>query len=360
VRFFKCLDAIEYYSEEKRRLTEEISTQLSQGKHSNTGTGFILCRSVADLHIILTTFKGNSIYPETLSWKLSRAPAPSEVKWENYNLEGGLHMFKRVLIYVVFFIIFFLLLTPAGIFSFLSLILSDIGAGALLVGLFGRMLPSLILFLYQSVILRNSVKFIVELEKLKNKSSEIINSLVKIAIVMVFYILFVPLLGMQAYNLIENVLEGDVDEWRRKLAGGICYSGQLFALFIIHIFFLKNGADLLQIPKLFRVKFRQARALNETERLLAYEAYEFRWAYEYGVSMTAITIILVFSIAYPLIIFFGFLFFTFRVTSIQYFVAKYNMLCFYHPVPHTTGQKIAESVSIGILFAVFLFQVIHN
>lgn len=357
MKLFQCRDAIEYYTEEKHRLTEEISTQLSQGQHSNTGTGFILCRSLADLQIILTTFKGNSIYPDTLTWKLSRAPAPSEVKWENYSLDGGLHMFKRVLIYVMFFIIFFLLLTPAGIFSFLSYILSDIGAGTLLVGVFGRMLPSLILFLYQSVILRNSVKFIVELEKLKNKSSEIINSLVKIAVVMLFYILFVPLLGMQAYNLIANVL--DVDEWRQKLAQGICYSGQLFALFIIHIFFLKNGSDLLQIPKLFRVKFRQARALNETERLLAYEAYEFRWAYEYGVSMTAITIILIFSIAYPLIIFFGFMFFTFRVISIQYFVAKYNMLCFYHPVPHTTGQKIAESVSIGILFAIFLFQVIY-
>lgn len=34
------------------------------------------------------------------------------------------------------------------------------------------------------------------------------------------------------------------------------------------------------------------------------------------------------------------------------------MLCFYHPVPYTTGRKIAESVSIAILFAIFLFQVI--
>lgn len=263
--------------------------------------------------MILKSYKGNPDFPESCNWRLSRAPAPSEIKWENYQLNGGLRSFKRVLIYIFFFITFFLLLTPAGIFSFLSFILSDIGAGSILVGFFGKMLPSLILFLYQSVILRNSVKFIVELEKLKNKSSEIINSVVKIAVVMIFYVMFVPLLGMQAYNLIENVLAGDIGEWRKKLAEGICYSGQIFALFLIHIFFLKNGADLLQIPKLVRVKFRQSRALNDEERQLAYEAYEFRWAYEYGVSLTAITIILVFSVAYPIVIFFGFLFFTFRV-----------------------------------------------
>lgn len=77
--------------------------------------------------------------------------------------------------------------------------------------------------------------------------------------------------------------------------------------------FLKCGADFLQIPKLIRVKYRQNKAVNDRERLLAYEAYEFRWAYEYGVSISALIIILSFSIAYPLILVFGVFFFIFRV-----------------------------------------------
>lgn len=94
------------------------------------------------------------------------------------------------------------------------------------------------------------------------------------------------------------------------------FTGMFFTIMIIHLTFLKNGSDLLQLPKLVRVKVRQLLAITEKERLIAYEAYEFRWGYEYGISITAFYIVIAFSVAYPLILVFGCIFFFMRVSSI--------------------------------------------
>ena len=92
-------------------------------------------------------------------------------------------------------------------------------------------------------------------------------------------------------------------------------------------------------------------AVNETEMMLAYEAYEFRWAYEYGVSLSALIIILSFSIAYPLILVAGVCFFTAR-----YWTAKYNLLCFYCTVKTTTADRIPRMITNALLFAILIFQ----
>lgn len=174
-------------------------------------------------------------------------------------------------------------------------------------------MPSLVLLIYQSAIVRHSVLAIVEREQLSNKSEETVSALFKYLLVMVTYTFLVPLLGVQVFSAVVTVAEGDYESWQSEIANNAAYSAQLFTIFVIHLTFLKNGADFLQIPKLIRVKWRQSQAVTDTERELAYEAYEFRWAYEYGVSLSAIIIILAFSIAYPLILIFGVLFCIFRV-----------------------------------------------
>ena len=82
---------------------------------------------------------------------------------------------------------------------------------------------------------------------------------------------------------------------------------------------------------------------------MAYEAYGFRWGYEYGVSISAFFIILSFSVAYPLILVAGTVFCVAR-----YFTAKYNLLCFYFPLKHTTGTRIPNYI-IKVLLSALLF-----
>lgn len=246
---------------------------------------------------------------------------------------------------------FFILVTPSTLLIIFIDILDSIGADTVYEGILSTIVPSLVLLIYQSAIVRHSVLAIVEREQLSNKSEETVSALFKYLLVMVTYTFLVPLLGVQVFSAVVTVAEGDYESWQSEIANNAAYSAQLFTIFVIHLTFLKNGADFLQIPKLIRVKWRQSQAVTDTERELAYEAYEFRWAYEYGVSLSAIIIILAFSIAYPLILIFGVLFCIFR-----YFTAKYNLLCFYCTTKTTTGSRIPKLVISSLLVAILIFQ----
>ena len=227
-----------------------------------------------------------------------------------------------------------------------------IGLKALTDGLLTSILPSLMLLLYQSVIVRNAVLKIVQNEELGNKSEETISCMTKYLLVMITYTFLVPLIGLQVYSIIADSFLANYEELESNIANEAAFSGLFFTLFIIQVTFLKNGSDLMQIPKLVRVKLRQYRAVNEREKLMAYEAYEFRWAYEYGVSLAALVIILSFSVVYPLILVFGVVFYVFR-----YFTAKYNLLCFYCTVKTTSGRKIPNVVTGAMLVAILIFQI---
>ena len=60
-----------------------------------------------------------------------------------------------------------------------------------------------------------------------------------------------------------------------------------------------------------------------------------------------------FSVTYPLILPVGAFFFAFR-----YFTAKYNLLCFYHPVKHTTGNVVTRAVTASLLVGILIFQML--
>lgn len=198
---------------------------------------------------------------------------------------------------------------------------------------------------------------IVRREKWLNKGEETVSAIVKYLLIMVAYIFFVPLIGMQIINMISSVIVIDFAEWEQKFVENSVFSGLFFTILIIHLTFLKNGSDLLQIPKLIRVKLRQSHALNEQDKLRAFESYEFRWGYEYGISITVFFIVMAFSVAYPLILIAGTMFFILRVNSSQYFVGKYNLLCFYCIVKSTTAKRIPRVITSALLVAIFMFQV---
>ena len=169
---------------------------------------------------------------------------------------------------------------------------------------------------------------------------------------MVTYSFIVPLLGVQLIFLLKEGIEEELESMQDYFTSNATFAGSFFTIYIIGMVFLKNGSDLMQLPKLVRVKIRQSQALSEKEKILAYEAYEFRWAYEYGTSITGYFITLAFSVAYPIILIPGSIFFYTR-----YITIKYNLLCFYC-VDHTTpGIKISEMVISSYIVAIFMFQI---
>ena len=342
-------DAIQYYQSKITSLSQKFEKIKQENKSRCSGYGYLVCKTPSVAHRIITDFKGSKDFLNSNKWEMRTAPPPGEINWENLCTHKRYFILIRASLYLFFFLFFFLLLTPTTLLQIFISFFDVIEAKPLYQGALSQLLPSLILLMYLSLIVRHTVLNIVKNEKLPNKSDETSSALVKFLIVTVTYTFIVPLVGLQVYAILENTFEADYKEWEDAIANKAAFAGQFFTIYITHLTFLKNGADLLQIPKLIRVKIRQWKSVTETEKLLAYEAYEFRWAYEYGVSISALFIILSFSIAYPLILVIGFMFFTAR-----YFTAKYNLLCFYHPVKHTTGNRISNYVTNSMLLALMI------
>lgn len=350
--FYKSkVDAILYFQQLVDRLNKEIAFELEDKKNQSSGFAFVVCRTPASTFKILKGFQRTTSYLDTKTWIIHRAPAPGEVNWENVTDHKKSLWIVRVGLFLMFFVFFFVLVTPAAIMQILIEIFKVIGFGDISKGVLSQFLPSIILLLYQSAIVRHTVLSIVKHEELPNKSEETVSCLFKYLLVMITYTFVVPLVGLQVYALISDSFIGGFEETKSGLTNQAGFMGLFFTIFIMQLSFLKCGSDLLQIPKYVRVFFRQQRAVNEREKLMAYEAYEFRWAYEYGVSINAFVIIMAFSVAYPLILPFGAFFYTAR-----YFTAKYNLLCFYCTVKTTTGHKIPRMIVSGILVAILIFQ----
>lgn len=90
-------------------------------------------------------------------------------------------------------------------------ILDLFGAKVVYQGIISQLLPSLILLLYQSAIVRNSVLYIVGQEELTNKSEETVSALFKYLLVMVTYTFLVPLIGYQLYIILADAVTGSFD-----------------------------------------------------------------------------------------------------------------------------------------------------
>lgn len=345
-------DAIEYYQEKVDKLTKEMTSECEVKKGECSGFAFVLCRTPAVTFEIMKNFQRTSSFLNCDKWVIAKAPAPGEINWNNLTEHKKSLWIVRVMLFLMFFVFFFLLVTPAALLQILTEIFKLLGFGDISKGVFSQLLPSLILLLYLSAIVRHTVLAIVRREELPNKSEETVSALLKYLLVMITYTFIVPLVGLQVYALITDTFVGGFEETKSGITNQAAFSGLFFTIFIMQLTFLKCGSDLLQIPKYVRVFFRQQRAVNEREKLMAYEAYEFRWAYEYGVTLNVFVIILSFSVIYPLILPFGAFFYVAR-----YYTGKYNLLCFYCTVKTTTGHRIPRMVISSILVAILIFQI---
>ena len=347
--FGEKFDAIEYLENKVAEYQIKCQEATHEGRTKSSGFAFVVCRSNDSAVNVLRNLKRNNDQLKSSKWKLSISPPPGEIKWENLEKHKKTFFLFKLGLYCAFFLFFFLFLTPTALLQALIVILEVIEAKPIYEGFFGQILPSLILLLYLSLIVRQTVLAMVKKEKLSNKSKDTVSALFKFLVIMITYTFMVPLLNLQVLTALEMIFSGDFKGWEKAIANNAAISGQFFTIYIIHLTFLKNGSDFLQIPKIFRVKLRQWKSVCEEEKLMAYEAYEFRWAYEYGVSISAFFIILSFSVAYPLILVAGTVFCVAR-----YFTAKYNLLCFYFPLKHTTGTRIPNYI-IKVLLSALLF-----
>lgn len=177
-------------------------------------------------------------------------------------------------------------------------------------------LPTLIPLIYKNLIVRFFVERMVNYEKHLTKTHDFISSYQKYVFFLIFYIFLIPAIGISLQGMIIEIISGEED-WRKTFGIGLANSGQFFTMFIFHEAFIGLGFDLLDVTRIFIIKYKQRQAVTEEEMFKAYEAEEYNWVYHFSLSYVIFAIVICMSVIYPLIIIAGLVYFGMKVRYIS-------------------------------------------
>lgn len=213
---------------------------------------------------------------------------------------------------LIFSFVFLFVITPSFFLKYIDDLLSDTEYGSFLLGFLSQYIPSVLLIVYQLVLIPFFVKIFVKFERHEVVSKEIVSSFQKFTIFFVFYLFLVPTLGLSFMNCIIQFEIGN-SKFAETMSVGITSAGQYLLTFIIHQTLLSLPIDLLDPSRLILVHLRSKQAITQEQKLKAYDFEEYPWAYQYGIGYTIFMIVICMSVVYPLILVAGGIYFICRV-----------------------------------------------
>lgn len=311
----KKIDGIFYYENEKARFTARMKDKKKEFKHVNAGVAFVKFSNREASKLLIMSGLNPSETMNLIEWECSQAPVACDLIWENIGIDISYSIFRRFIVNLLFIIAFLVLITPSYLQAIIEKYLDYLHLTSLIVGTLSLSLPSLILLIYQLIILPPAVNFMVSQEKHTKKHTQITSRLRKYFFFLIFYTLFFPILGLQFLNFLQLLLEGD---WKLELELGtkVHMTGELFFVFLIHQAFLKNGFDMLVASKYIWSATKAILASTEAERRVCFEAEPFEFDFELAVALNTFCITCSLSVIFPMVLIPGLLFFTIRVIYI--------------------------------------------
>lgn len=311
----KKVDAITYYEKKIDKLSTKSAESKIRGLHTNSGRAYILCDTPKLVKEIIDFRVERDAIIKTEDWKFKAASNPADINWQNVGQKKKFGLAFKLLYNGIFLGLFLILLTPTSFNTLIQDFFESVGASEMFEGIVGVYLPSLLLLIYQQVILPEAVEFLVEREKHAYKHDEVSSGLRKYLFYLMFYIFLYPLLGLKFIGFIEIFFESETN-WQEEFAESINATGQFFTIFLVHETFVKNGWDLMVTGKYFKSKARALLATTDAEKLLAYQAEFFKFDLELAISINVFIIACSFSVVYPIILVPALSFFTLRVIFI--------------------------------------------
>ena len=304
--FTEKVNPIDHYAFLVQENTEKYFDNLHRGNFGNAGVAYILCKYPKTAESIAHDLTTNLYEYPTFMWKIKPAPSPQEIRWENMSQNFVLLKIKRIIVFACFIVIFFVFMTPTIVLRNLDESLQDFVGEKFL----STYLPSLVMLVYESVILKYSIVYMGSFEAHTSEASETLGHLRKYLIFMSIYVFVYPILGDQALS----VLSKGYHEIRFIIAESLLESAQFYVIFLIQKTFIHNGVELLQLPKIIKVKIALARASNTIERTMAHQAGHCNIGYNIASLLTCFMMVMCFSVIYPLIIGIGLLYFCMSVS----------------------------------------------
>ncbi|CAG9332947.1 TMEM63A_1 [Blepharisma stoltei] len=352
--FDKCpkkVDAIDYTRDRMTKLYEGIEDAKAKGKGINCGACFVVCGNKALARELSEPYIARNEELHSEKWKKRMAPAPSDIKWENIGLTAADTFLQRLFYNTLFIVLFLGIFTETAIERYTDALLESFSAPDWLNDILILYIPSLLLLFYQQVILPEIVDFLIYLEKHDNNAEATSSAFRKYLFYLIFYVFFYPLLGLEIWEIFEVIFDVDKN-WNDVFADGILDAGEFFIIFMVHQAFIKNGLDLLVLAKYAKVKARMILATTSIESALAYQADDFRFPFEFAVTLNTYIIAATLSIVYPFILLPAALFFFMR-----YIVHKHNLLCVFFVNKSSSAISVLFLVLVGLSISAYFMQI---
>ncbi|XP_047430391.1 CSC1-like protein 1 [Mugil cephalus] len=376
------VDAIEYYNAKEKDLLEEVRKQTESVPENPLGIAFVTLENEAMAKYILKDFnalKGgspncccccgrepqpssNSKALKVRKWRVSFAPHPKNVFWDNLSVQGICWYIRYVMLNLFLFIILTLLTTPTIIISTMDKFNVTKPIQYLNSPIISQYFPTLLLWTF-SALLPTIVYYSTLAEAHWSRSSEQLSMMQKLYFFLLFMVLILPSLGLTSLAAFFRWL------FEKQIDGGqlrfecvfLPDQGAFFVNYVITAALLGSAMELLRLPGLLLYTIRLIFAHSAAERkyVKQNQAYEFEYGAMYGWILCVFTVIMAYSIICPVIMPFGLLY-----MLLKHMVDKHNLYFAYLPAQldrqvHLAAVNQALAAPIICLIWLYFFSVLR-
>lgn len=348
---FTCqkVDALEYYKEEEARLAGQVSRLRASALNEPLGIAFITLNSAQEAQHVILHFRPGTYR----DWHLTFAPAPSDIFWENLNIDTAQWYCKWITVNLLLFLFLFFLTTPVIIVNqldTLSLTKNTTSQISKISPLISEFLPTLLLWSLSAlmpVIVAYSDTWLSHWTR--SRQNYVI--MTKTFGYLLFMILILPSLGLtsaQAF-LQWTIQSNETYRWECIFLPD---KGAFFVNYIITAAFIGTALELIRFPDLicYLWKLATAKSRAETPYIRKSILITFPFGIHYAWMVMVFTMSTVYSLACPLIMPFAMVY-----ILLKHFVDKHNLFFAFAPsnmISQGSGGKIHSTAVTMTKFSV--------
>ncbi|XP_067007803.2 calcium permeable stress-gated cation channel 1 isoform X2 [Anabrus simplex] len=360
---FGCptVDALEYYAEEESRINTEVDSERAAALKRPLGIAFVTLVSVSAAQKVYSdhqpTCKCSHNPPssslsrqlEPHQWRVTFAPTPRDIFWENLSLPSKFWYLRAVLVNLFVFIVLFFLTTPAIVINMLdNLQLSHQLQN--MSPVLSEFVPTLLLWMVAAllpVLVSYSDKWLSHW----TRSEQNYAVMRKTFFFLLFMVLILPTLGLtSAQAFVDWTFHANKQTYRWECLF-MPDKGAFFVNYVITSAFIGTGLELIRFPELFMYAWYLclARSRAETASVRNAILWEFPFGVQYAWMLLIFAMTVIYSLPCPLITPFGLLY-----MILKHLVDRYNLYFAYGP------SKISSRIHVTainiVIFSISLLQ----
>lgn len=346
-------EALEFYKAEEQRLCGEVARLRAASLNDPLGIAFITVASTASAKQVIKHFRPTAVK----DWKLSYAPLPSDIFWENLTTNTAKWYLRWIIVNAVLFMFLFLFTTPAYIVTLLRTMtnntsIDELSSSSALVTEF---LPTLLLWSL-TALMPVIVAFSETWLNHFTRSDYNYVVMTKTFGYLLFMILILPSLGLATASafLEWGFFAANHNETYRFECVFLPDRGAFFVNYIITMTFIGTSLELMRFPDLMLYIYRLVTARSEAETPFIRKSIviEFPFGIHYSWQLLVFTMGVFYSLACPLITPFALMY-----LIMKNFNDKHNLYFAYgpsHMISQGGGKIHSTAVTMTKFSVVFL------